>query len=623
MYGMSPFSRQAQLLYGVTGWIGPGEQGWGGNTTLEGLFGDSKKLQKAHVNAVLAQLHYDENGTGDGEVKRDKPWWWQASESVLGLVGMHDVKPEALFAEGAKEVPVPMSFKYVPKEVRDKDNWLYEYYQDTDKGDTVGAAKLRGQHKWLDDYLSYYDATYDDQLQMKRDPANAEMLKFWVSPYNYGKDGNPLDGRDWQVQFTEGKVNYKTEDQLVTSVHNLYTDIHGGTYLPSDTRTGGTQYAGDNPRLTAEKRTKAKLKKALAWAKKVAARGAKERGWDPVRLMWNFQNPDKNFGIWPELIRVYGLDPVEYNVSAIAKTFVDKYGKDYKLKAQYLSSTDALRALDMSKWLPDPQLAKKFLTETPYAKDISKAKKQQDDDITKKIIESAGSEQWYDIGSQQLNTIGIKASPKIDLIQLSLNVDYQALRKLKVGSNEYKAARTAYYAKRDRLLKGVKGGAAIAGGVADRLIAMDFVLTPNVTSMGTGRGAVTKQQSFEHFQTAVKAELKKDDPNPQHLNMAWDKFVGFREYAPKQQSELLRVAAWSYLIAEAKHMRHDLRTHYSEYYKAPGESSSSKYGKARVDELNRIAKKLRKFSPEFGVQVDTWFGKDASIGSRFLDWYSY
>ena len=623
MYGMSPFSRQSQLLYGVTGWIGPGEQGWGGNTTLESLFGDPKKLQKAHVNAVLAQLHYDKDGTGDGEVKRDKPWWWQASESVLGLVGMHDVKPEALFAEGMKEVPIPMSFKYVPKEVRDKDNWLYEYYQALDTGDEVTAAGMRGQHKWLDDYLSYYDASYEEQLKMKRDPANAEMLKYWISPYNYGKDGSPLDGRDWQIQFTEGKVNYKTEDQLIASVHNLYTDIHGGTYIQSDTRQVGTQYAGDNPRETAEKRTKAKLTTALAWAKKVAARGAKERGWDPVRLMWNFQNPDKNFGIWPEIIKAYGLDPMEYNVSAIAKTFADKYGKDYKLKAQYLSSTDALRALDMARWLPDPKIADRLLTETPYVDDVRKAKKEQRDDITKKIIESAGSEQWYDIGSQQLNTVGIKASPKLDLIQLDLNVDYQALQKLKARSKEYTAARTAYYAKRDRLLKGVKGGAAIAGGVADRIIALGFVLTPNVTTMGTGRGALPKQQGFDHFQTAVKTELKKDDPNPEHLNKAWDKFVGYRTYAPKQQKELLRVAAWSYLLAEAKHLRHDMRTHYSDYYKAPGESSSSKYGMARVQELNRVARQLRTFSPEFGVQLDTWFGKKASIGTRFLDWYSY
>ena len=617
---MAPFGRQAKLLYGLFGWTLPGTTPQdGSSTTMMALFGDPAKFDKAHANAILAQLAYDPD---TDSLMRHKPMGWRVTETLFSILP-GNVKPEALFAEGWKIfVPSPASASYSPKVTRDKGNWMYEYYDKLDKGDSAGAAKLRSDHAWLDTYLTYYDSSYEDQIAMKRDPANLEMVKFWVSPYNYGRDGAPLEGMDWQNQFTSGKVSYKEEEDYVTAVNNLYVDIHGGTYMQSAYRQEGVTYLGDATREVAEKRTKAKMRNALSWAKKVAARGAKERGWDAAQLMYQFKNPGENWGIWPQLLKAYGLDPMQYNIEQIGKVFASKYGSEYKMVPQYLSGEQALRALDLSEFIADPALREEMLTATPFVNDITMAKKEQRKVVTTAIIQSATG-QWYWLGSQQLNAVGIKSSKKLDLYQLELHSDYQHLQTLGVGSSEYKAARNAYYKKRDKLLGSVKGGEAISGGIADRLRAVPFVLTPQVTLMGTGRGAVAKQGGWNSFSQVIERELDKPDPNPAHLDAAYDKLVGFRKYSDRQRSELLRVSAWAYLIASAKHLRYQMLHHYSEYYESLGESSTAKYGKARVKELDRLVSDLRKFSPAFSTEIDDWFGSGAAIGSRFLNWYVY
>jgi hypothetical protein len=623
---MAPYSRQARLLFAVSGW----DATMGGNAQLESLFGDHTRLEKAHVNAIIDQLRWE-----GGKLKQDQPLGWRIAEA-LGVKN-----PEALFAEGWKTfAPLPATASYSPKTAREKGNWLYEYYDALRGGRTQAAANLRSEHAWLDRYLSYYDASEAERVEMKRDPANKDMLKWWVSPYNYDRSGAPLEGGDWQDQFTAGRVTYKSDDELITAINNLYVDIHGGTYMQSEYRTGGTTYKGDASKEAARKRTIAKMRKALGWAKGVANELAKTKGWDKDVLLYQFRNPESNWGIWPTILAAKGLDPAQYNIAAIAHVYFDKYAEDYptsgspmeamrsatakqgKVKPQYLASTDALRALDLAQYLPTPSLAKRLLTETPFVDDIRQARRQQKDDITKAIIDSAAMDQWYWIGSQQLKTVGIAASPKLDAIQLDLNRDYNALKALKPGTSEYKAARTAYYRKRDKLLRSVKGGEIIAGGVADRLAALPFVLTPDVTTMGTGRHAADQQKAYNVYARVVRGELARDNPDPNRLAAAWGKLVGWRKYSPKQQAELKRVAAWGYLLTTAKALRHDMRTHYSEYYKAPGESAQSKYGQQRVKALEKAAERLKSFSPEFARQVETWFG-DRSLGYAFLDWYAY
>ena len=207
-------------------------------------------------------------------------------------------------------------------------------------------------------------------------------------------------------------------------------------------------------------------------------------------------------------------------------------------------------------------------------------------------------------------------------MQLDLNKDYTALGKLTVGTSEYKAARNAYYAKRDKVLGSLKGGKLLTGGIADRLAAVPFVMEAQVTSMGTGVGAEQQERAYRNFIKARDRVLSGDDPDSYKLKLAWDKLILGRQYAPKQDEEIHRVAAWAYLLAEAKHQRYLARTHYSEYYEAQGESAASKYGTARADELNTAIKRLRTFSPAFSRQLDDWFGTDANIGYQFIDWYS-
>jgi hypothetical protein len=399
------------------------------------------------------------------------------------------------------------------------------------------------------------------------------------------------------------------------------------------------RYAGDAPRAEARKRAIAKINTALKWADKTAKYLAKTQGWDYDRLMFAFENPNKDWGVWPSLLAASKMNPVDYNVYAIASVYFDKYAdqaypeskgaleavkanKWGRVKPKDLPVDDALRALDLAKWIPDPELAKKFLTSTPYVDQIAKTKTEQRDKIFKAVIDSAGGKQWYFIGSQTLNTVGIPASPKLDAIQMELNRQYTEAKALGSGTSEYKAAMVAYWANRDRVLKSVKGGAIIAGGVADRLIAIPFVLTPKVTSMGTGTTAVERQATYNAFMRTVKRELSKDAPETRSIDAAWRK-VDWESYEGKQKTELMRVAAWSFLLAEAKWRRHDMRSTYSDYYNAPMNSAQSKYGQQHVKALNRTVERLRKFSPDFARELKAWFASDTNFGYKFLDWYTY
>jgi len=628
---MPPFGRQGRLAYGLFGL-----KDWDGSETMVGLFGDPKKLEKAHTNAILDQMRYDNGGTGDGKVTRDKPWWWRATETMLFFIGEDRVKPEALFAETWKTwAPIPATATYSPQAVREKSSWLYNYYESVRTGDTEGAAKLRAEHPFLDRYLDYYDADYEGRVAMKKDPANADILKFWVSPYNYDNDGSGFDGSDWQDQWTNGRRSYKDDQQYIASIHNLYTDIFGGTYVQQKwgeqiVRKEGQTYAGDVAREEAVVNARKKAEHALKWAQATADKLQKERGWDAEWLMAQFTDPQRNWGIWPQLLKEAGKDPNQYNVDTIAKVFASGYGgtlespeTGYKVKAAYLSAEDALRALDLAQWLPDPDMRRRFVTETPFVNDIRIARKDKRDTVIKAVVDSAVSDQWYTLGSQQLSMLGVKVSPKVDQVLLDLHSDYLEFKKLTPGTDEYKTMRTNYYAKRDRELGRLKGGKLITGGVADRLIAMPAVLDPSVTLMGTGKDAQALQRSFNNFDRAIRLELKKKDPDPNHVAMAWDKLVGWKQYAPAQQKELERIAAWAFTLAEGKRLRRDLMTHYSDYYKAPGESAASKYGSARVDEFNKTVKQLRTFSPTFSKQVDAWFGADRNLGYLFLSWYDY
>jgi hypothetical protein len=623
---MAPFSRQARLMYGITGWADYDQMPMIGDTLVT-LFGDPDRLRKASINAMLGQLHYTE-----GELHRDKPWWWS-----FGLqLGAH---PEAMFAEVMKQMPNPTTVSYSPAEVAEKNDWLFKYYDATTKGNNATAAKLREDNPWLDRYLAYYDASAEEQVALKLDPKNKDMLKFWVSPYNYDTKGASFDGYDWQQQFTNGKVSWKSESELEAAIHNLYVDVHGGTYVETQWRSGGVRYAGDAPRAEARKRTIAKITRALKWADKTAKYMKRTQGWDYDRLMYMFENPNEDWGIWPSLLAANKMNPVDYNVYAVANVFFDKYAdqaypesqgaleavkaaKWGRLKPKVLATADALRALDLAKWIPDPELAKKFLSETPYVDQLNQVKTAQRDAIFKAVIDSAGSKQWYFIGSQTLNTVGIPASPKLDAIQMELNRQYNEAKALGSGTSEYKAAMVAYWANRDKVLKGVKGGAVIAGGVADRLIAIPFVLTPKVTSMGTGATAVAKQATYDAFMRTVKRELSKDAPETRRIDEAWQK-VDWESYEGAQKTELMRVAAWSFLLAEAKWRRNDMRTTYSEYYNAPMNSVASKYGQQHVKALNTTVARLRRFSPDFSRELDAWFDSDTNFGYRFLDWYTY
>ena len=54
----------------------------------------------------------------------------------------------------------------------------------------------------------------------------------------------------------------------MAAIHNMYTDINGGTYIgPGDYRVAGTSYQGDRSIEDAKLAAKKKMTTALKWAK--------------------------------------------------------------------------------------------------------------------------------------------------------------------------------------------------------------------------------------------------------------------------------------------------------------------------------------------------------------------
>ena len=200
-----------------------------------------------------------------------------------------------------------------------------------------------------------------------------------------------------------------------------------------------------------------------------------------------------------------------------------------------------------------------------------------------------GSNNWYWLDSDLMEKVGIKVSPKVDIIQAQLNGDYRALRKLTVGTDEYKAARQAYYAKRERPSR-TCNGELFYGGTAERIMP-PFAMDAQVTSMGTGKERCPAG-NYHNFVKVRDRELKKDDPSSEHIKEAWDRFSRKRLRSGAGQG-FTRVAAWAYALSEAKHRRREMLNAYSDYYEGKGESSASKYGAARVDAMNKAVKRMR------------------------------
>ncbi len=635
--GMAPFKRAANLGYGL------GLPIWDSGGFAEAIFGDPNKVEKAHINSVTSRLRYGPLPTGvgkwePGEIQIDKPGWWKAIEMLYlfdKIPGIPEIKADLAVNEFLK-LGFPVSAWYSPKEVRERNSLLFDYRDAEKAGDEMKKAQIRRDNPGVDKQLLYYDATPEERVAMRADPANAKEVKWWLSPNDYDDYGVPLGGADYtNTAFDDGR-KFLAEDKWLAKVHNKMTDIYGGAYAPGTYgRTPYANYAGDIVRAAAEKKMNDDIEKNVKWARKFVDQYAKTHKWvDKEMLMYQFENPegDLNFGLWTGILTKKGLDPLDYNVDVVRRAFKEHPGNwggagpqdtPYKLSDSELQK--GLIALGVA---ATPKEAQDIIAKTPYSVRVAQNDRDRKTAIIKEIVYQA-SDQWYWLNSGHLKLIGVQSDARLDAIQMQLHQQYVALSKnYTPGSSEYRVARNKYYADKKRLLRSVPGGKVVDEGLAERLRMIPHFTEPDLVSVGSGPLATAEVEAWRAYKVATNAELAKPYPDKKVVDKAWAKvaFLSAKTVAqmtPLQRrvSEKARVRIWDFLFAESKRVRADLRT--SGSYGWVGSGIDSRAGRKQVKRMEMIINAAKRANPLFKRDIETYFDKRTNLASRLTDWYNY
>ena len=627
---MSPFQRIARLTYGLTG-----------DTTLgdisESIFGDVNKLETAHANAIMAWTKYGPEGSGSTGVNLDnaplgvKALW--ALTGGKGGWGEKHLRPEALYNEMTKSFsPTPFGVMYSPKEPREMQSAYFEYQSALKAKDFAGMNLVREKYPNFDKDLRYHDASNEEKLAMKKDPANFNMLKWWQSPYNYDNANMEMNPVDWQESFFNNGGERLTDAARIAAYHNVITDIYGGHYVAGKDRTSSVYYMGDIKLEALQKGTEKLIQQRKDWAKAIAKQVGRETGFSESQLLYRFEHPGGvdpdtgrrlGWGLWNDIIRSRGLDYNEYDINFIQQAATAE--GEVRLTPFTVSDEDLSRAFQLKNMMADPNLGNRLISETPESQNIAATRAEQKQGILKATIALA-SDQWYFITSDQLQLVtGKPADPKINMAQEQLRVAYENWHKAKSPSQEYKDGHNAYYALQKKLLGGLKGGKALIGGLDDRLEHISHFSEPVLTTIGTGPRAREAHTAWLGYVKVRDREINSKSPNSDAIESAWEKFSAKGTAQPEEQRalEIGRVRMWHRILETAHDYRKQLTNSYSDWYEAKGNSVGTKLGGQLSGDLNSAIKQMSSVNPRFKNDIKEYFGGSSNVGGRLLDWYNY
>ena len=575
---------------------------WGTAGINLGMFSKDKATRdRVAMNIMMGQLAngYKPNLTAAQMEMRGAPFWYKAMKTV-GIA-----HPEALFSLITKLFNPFGTVTYNPKPASDYANALYEWKQ-------AGADPFK-QQKVLDKYpvfkkvQEYYNMTPLQQEKWKLDPANANYLIYVESKYNYLHDGTRVASFD---DFAQNLLGPKTEEQYLAGIQQDLDAIRN---------------ASNRAEALAELKKQVALATDAAQAKAKQLSGGNKAIYQWLMAQWHdphievAQDGTKTItprGIWASF-RIPTIAQLEQAVD-------DKYPAPDS--TQGFARVPLLTKFENMLIPPDHRLLE---MSSAYSGDIEKYRAEYKQRALKNLLGFA-DEADYEMDSFALKMLGVPADNSTDSAILRLQRAYlgpkgpAAMGKQHgYSSKEYKEARNNYLALKRKLFASVPGGKALAGGLPENMSHIPYFTKLNIT--------IPESRHASKLQNAVDYLWRVG--NKEHISKAeYDKAMAIAEGFKKMDSlvdgkvkqgtyynEMYRIVAWNYILAEAKYKRNNLKTGWSDWYNAPGNSVASKEGQKAVKDLNAEIAGWAKLCKPFADDLKTYFGRQ-DIAYKLLAW---
>lgn len=621
---MAPLSSITPLFYGLTG------------RDIFGTLGsDVDVFDKRHGDLLRAYAPSGKVERGDFE-DIDYPPYLEIIDDALRTLGVDNPRPELVLQYVTKQF-LGRGLKTRPEIVRQ----IRDGYWDTRDMSHEEERKYRAEHPYYDILQRYYETSDGDRRNQLL--AQHEWLyPFTVSDYVWSDAANGLilTDEDFARLRDEDRVRRKTDAERMRAFERKAIAIWGGKGADDVPRVSAngrilTGYPGDLTRPQAEMQAEAAVKDAEEWVRRQAERLSKGNKKFYDDLISDWKNADEALpGILHDIAvreaKAAGEDPDAYERGLIPaliwQDFYDVHGTAERMADDQPSAALARKVNDLadSGYLP-PKVKELLLESGPHTHLLENYRYEEEIDTRKKLIDEVVNEQFYDLDARKLRQLGVKCGPKLDIAIYKVrdhyyNVYQKVVEKYGSQSKEGRKARNEFHAFKDKVFSKVKGGEALAGGVAERVLHIPYFTDPQFDPRSEGPSTPEQQKLWGDYLAAAR------DPktSPKKLREYHEKFT---PYQTERFAELRRAAHHVYVAGVALWMRAKMKYSYSEYYQGPGNSVYSNAGKrmvARLDKLMRDTiredKRLLGAS-EFARDIKLYFGSTKTYASAALEWY--
>ncbi|MDD3983515.1 MAG: hypothetical protein PHU54_06175 [Candidatus Omnitrophica bacterium] len=614
-YAFSPLGAEKALVTGLN---------QADNKFAQLFVGDMSSYKSAH--SYLVKHYAERKGEAvpeGGELKVDWPW----HIDLINLITFnHSEYPEYLFQAISRHALGTLSEN--PKRVAEIRGGMQFL------GNPSALASYRAKHPDFDTLQSFYEAEGKEKVAIAVD--HPWVLDFAPSSSRYEDGVYTFSNADYYAARAGGEITtLSTREQLQAIASSRLR------YLGGHKKGSVVEYPSYLSYQDAAAITEQKVKDSTVWAEAIARQvsAGSEGYYEQLMSIWKKGQPDgdqrkalpgifhlyamkeaKAQGVeWPEYERTLSPTLIEQDFAA---AYPDNYlyserGYDSDLeRIEHLIEMDIGLLGQRSFYMKNSKWAGQLESRAVDSKVE-----------TLKGLADTSSDAFYNLGSERLRSQGIDCGPAIDLAIAKVQRDYW--NKLVVigkehgtSSRAYRDAKLKHDAYKDRVLSKVKGGEALVGGLADRILHIPYFTEPNYASVGRGPNAEKQQHQWNEY----KREVTRLNPDMEKVKKLHNHFTPYDE---DRYQEFMRVNHMLYTAAMARHLRAEMKRSYSDYYGGPGNSAYSTEGKKMVAQLSAFIRDLirddkrRWGASAFAKDITTYYSSPHSFAWTALEWYSH
>lgn len=614
-YAFSPLGAEKALVTGLN---------QADNKFAQLFVGDMSSYKSAH--SYLVKHYAERKGEAvpeGGELKVDWPWH---IDLINFLTRNHSEYPEYLFQAISRHALGTLSEN--PKRVAEIRGGMQFL------GNPSALASYRAKHPDFDTLQSFYEAEGKEKVAIAVD--HPWVLDFAPSSSRYEDGVYTFSNADYYAARAGGEITtLSTREQLQAIASSRLR------YLGGHKKGSVVEYPSYLSYQDAAAITEQKVKDSTVWAEAIARQvsAGSEGYYEQLMSIWKKDQPDgdqrkalpgifhlyamkeaKAQGVeWPEYERTLSPTLIEQDFAA---AYPDNYlyserGYDSDLeRIEHLIKMDIGLLGQRSFYMKNSKWAGQLESRAVDSKVE-----------TLKGLADTSSDAFYNLGSERLRSQGIDCGPAIDLAIAKVQRDYW--NKLVVigkehgtSSRAYRDAKLKHDAYKDRVLSKVKGGEALVGGLADRILHIPYFTEPNYASVGRGPNAEKQQHQWNEY----KREVTRLNPDMEKVKKLHNHFTPYDE---DRYQEFMRVNHMLYTAAMARHLRAEMKRSYSDYYGGPGNSVYSTEGKKMVAQLSAFIRDLirddkrRWGASAFAKDITTYYSSPHSFAWTALEWYSH